>query len=174
MKVVLALTALLCAAPAFAADKKADKAAAGNEKVQAMLDQLDATFAKHDATAMAAFFADDATLVMPAGDGTLISGKENLVKAHEGMFKSPMFQGVTTKHTVQNVRWIGKDDAFIDASVVFNGMQPPPGMPAGAPAPTGHVVVHAVQKGGKWLFADVRPYMIMPMPPAGAPAPAMK
>ena len=69
------------------------------------------------------------------------------------------------KHTVQNIHWINKDNALVDCSVEMSGMKMD-NMPAGAMMPAMHATILVTMKGKNWLFSDVRPYSIMPMPAA--------
>lgn len=176
MKKILAIAALaMFATPAFAAEKadapKTEKkpaatATSKDDGVKAAVAALDAAIGKHDAKALAALFADDATFIAPMGDAKLVKGKAEIEKAHEAMFAGAG-KDMVTKHTVENIRWISKDHVFVDASVEMTGMHMD--MPAGAPAPVMHAVCVMEMKGGKWLITDARPYSVMPMP---APAPA--
>ena len=163
MKKILALAFVLVSATALAADKAAAAKASPDDAVKAAVAGIDTAIAKHDAKAVADLFADDATFVAPMGDGKVIKGKADVQKAHEGMFATDG-KDMTTKHTVENIRWIGKDHALVDCSVEMTGMHMD--MPAGAPMPTFHATVLLVSKGGKWLVSDARPYSIMPMKPA--------
>ena len=180
-KILFVVAAMMISATAFAADKapattakpaeKTDKAPAAktskDDAVKAVFASIDAAFAKHDAKVFEPLFADDATFIAPMGDAKLIKGKAEIMKAHEAMFANGPMKDATAKHTVENIRWVGKDTAIVDSSVEFTGMHMD--MPAGAPMPTFHALAVLTMKGGKWLLQDVRPYAIMPMP---APAPA--
>ncbi|HVO29471.1 MAG TPA: SgcJ/EcaC family oxidoreductase, partial [bacterium] len=161
MKKILAIAALaMLATPAFAADKadapKTEKkpaaaAASKDEGIKTAVAGIDAAIAKHDAKAVADLFADDSTFVSPMGDGKLVKGKAEIEKAHAAMFAG-VGKDMVTKHTVENIRWIGKDHVFVDASVEMTGMHMD--MPAGAPAPVMHAVCTMEMKGGKWLLTD--------------------
>lgn len=162
MKKFLTVVAMLASVSAFAAEKKmAAPAASKDAAIKAIFAKVDEGFAKHDAKSFGALFADDATFIGPMGDGKLVKGREEIVKMHEGMMTSPEMKDVTSTHTVENIRWIGKDAALVDATVAFNGMK----MPENAPAPVWHAVVLVQMKKGHWMLEDVRPYAIMPMAP---------
>ncbi len=181
-KILFAVAAILVSAPAFAADatapaaKPATAAAAkapaakGDDAVKAVFEKIDMAFAKHDVKLFAEVFAEDATFVGPMGDAKVVKGRAEIMKYHEHMMMEPAMKDATAKHTVENVRWLSKTEAFVDASVVFTGMKMD-NMPAGAPMPVWHAVALVTSKGGKWMISDVRPYMVMPAPVA-APAPA--
>ena len=186
-KILFAVAAILVSAPAFAADTAAPaatpaaaaaakapaakaSAAKGDDAIKAVFEKIDMAFEKHDVKLFAELFAEDATFVGPMGDAKVVKGRAEIMKYHEHMMMEPAMKDATAKHTVENIRWISKTEAFVDASVVFTGMKMD-NMPAGAPMPVWHAVALVTSKGGKWLLTDVRPYMVMPAPVA-APAPA--
>jgi uncharacterized protein (TIGR02246 family) len=171
-KVLFAVVAMLVSAPSFAAEKAAatkpvtaPAAAKGDDAIKAVMVSLDAAITKHDAKALSELFVEDGTFVSPMGDAKLVKGRADIMKAHEGWFAAN--PAVSTKHTVENIRWIGKDAAMVDCSAEMTGMKMD--MPAGAPMPIFHAVALLQMKNGKWLIADARPYSVMPMAPA-APA----
>jgi uncharacterized protein (TIGR02246 family) len=173
-KILLAVAALLVSTSAFAADtttstttksttKTTAAAPKGDDAIKAVFASVDAAMAKHDATAFVAVYSDDATYIAPMGDGTIIKGKADIQKAHEAMMAN--MKDATLTHTVNNVRWIGKNTAFADVTAVMTGGPAPA---AGAPTPIWHGAMLLQAHGGKWLITDARPYAIMPMPAAPA------
>ncbi len=180
-KILFAVVAVCVSSTTFAAEKAkpgtstttttttttSTTTSKNDDAIKAVFEKIDSAFAKHDAKVFNELFADDATFVGPMGDAKVLKGRAEVMKYHENMMADPAMKDATVKHTVENIRWISKTEAFVDASAVFTGMKMD--MPAGAPMPVWHAVALVTSKGGKWLITDVRPYMVMPAP---MPAPA--
>ena len=151
----------LTAGHAFAASKDEDA-------IKARVAEFIAAFNKGDAKAMAAFFADDATLVNPAG----VKGKgpaeieKNIVSDVAAFLKDTKMD-----MTVTQFRPVGKDAAWIEIDHSVTGAKGPDGKPL--PPITFHVPTLMVKKGKSWMIAEARPYAYLPPPPkpvAAAPA----
>jgi hypothetical protein len=88
----------------------------------------------------------------------IIKGKKQVVKNLEESMASPAPNVKSAKrtHTVENVRMIGEDHAVVDSSV-----EAPVKSTEGGPGGAYHAVAVMVRKGGKWLFEDLRSYVIL-------------
>jgi uncharacterized protein (TIGR02246 family) len=152
------------AAPARAASSKDEDA------IKARVADFIALFNKGDAKGMRPFWADDATLVNPAG----VTGKgpdeiEKVFTADMGAF----LKDTKMEMKVVQFRAIGKDAAWIEIEHSVTGAHSPDGK--ALPPVTFHVPCLMVKKGKTWMIAEARPYAYLPPQPAakpGAPAPA--
>ena len=163
MKRVTILTVMfvMCASAAAHAASKDEDA------IKARVAEFIALFNKGDAKGMAAFWADDATLVNPVG----VKGKgpaeiEKIIENDTGT----ILKDAKMEMTVVQVRPVGKDAAWVEIEQSVNGAKGPDGKPL--PAMTFHVPTLMVKKGKTWLIAEARPYAYLPPPPAPAAKPA--
>ncbi len=158
MKKIL-IIALFVAAPAFAADTAKDQAA-----IKAVFAQIDGCVAKGDSKCLSALFTDDATFAGPLDSGKIVNGKGGIVKFFEGMMQGT---GVKQERSVQKVRFLGDDRAFVDCSV--KSMGPTTDGPVRQDWHTAAVVK---RDGAKWLLEDVRFYVVETgLPPTPGPKP---
>ncbi len=158
MKKIL-IIALLVAAPTLAADSAKDQAA-----IKGVFAQIDACIAKADSKCLNGLFVDDATFAGPLDSGKIVKGKAGIVKFFEGMMQG---KGVKQERSVQNVRFIGEDRAFVDCSVKSMGSK------TDAPVRQDwHSTALMRRDGGKWLLEDVRFYVVETgLPPTPGPKP---
>ncbi len=160
MKALLvAIVALALAVPAVAAGRAADEAA-----IQKVWQQFSDAWARGDAHARAALWAEDATLINPFG--LEARGRAAIEKLFEQ--EGAGFAKGTT-HTFSNFsyRFLTPTVAEVDATGTINGMRGADG--AAMPPLTLHVFAIVTKAGGKWQIKDARPYAIA-KPPEMAPA----
>ena len=159
MRTLLAALVLFSTTAAVAAPNKDEDA------IKARVVDFIAAFNKGDAKAMTAFFADDATLVNPAGiKGTGHAEIEKVITTDIATF----LKGTQMEMKVVQFRAVGKDAAFIELEHTVTGAKTPDGKTLNL---TFHVPALMVKKGKNWLIAEARPYAYLPPPPA---APAKK
>ncbi|MFN8641308.1 MAG: nuclear transport factor 2 family protein [Candidatus Binatia bacterium] len=160
---LVACTALV-AVESFAAPKAEDG-------IKQTFAQLDRCVANDDAACMGELMADDATLVLPEG-GQMIRGRSQIVTSIKNLIGSaPGGGGGKASNTVESVRMIGEDHALVDS--VVSG-------PGGKKGVTYYVVALVTRKGDRWVFQDIRQYVVdtrpaseRERPPTQAPAPVM-
>lgn len=166
---MVAVGALSGAAIAAPAAKASDEAG-----IKAAAAEFATTWDKHDPKALTALFTPDATVINPWGRIAKGSAEiEKLFADEHGA--TGMLKGTTQAITVTMWRPMGTAWAFVDADTDLTNVKMPDGKMG---AIKGHAVLTMTKKGGKWLMADVRPYMFAPAPaapkaaaPAAAPAP---
>jgi uncharacterized protein (TIGR02246 family) len=146
---------LLFAASAQAAGSKDEDA------IKARVAEFSALFSKGDAKAVAAFFADDGTLVNPVG----MKGKgpaeiEKIIATDI----ATILKDTKMELTVVQYRAVGKDAAWVELEHSVNGAKAPDGK--AMPTLTFHVPALLVKKGKNWMIAEARPYAYLPTPPA--------
>lgn len=156
------VTLFLTAAPALAQKGAAKDEEAIKTTITALVDGWN----KHDPKAMAATFADDATLMNPPG--RIAKGKAEIEKLftddHTGGLKDS-----TMTMTPTMTRMVKPDVAVVDLDAEATGMKTPDGKPIPGKA---HVITTAVKKAGKWSLQDFRAYVVVTPPPPGAAKPA--
>src|SRR6266850_3427469 len=164
MKLVLTATLLtMLATPAFAADAKKVPTKSGDAIVKTAEAFFDA-WNKHDVKTMVTFWDDDATLINPVG--RVAHGSADIEKLLTDE-QTTVFKGSTAKVVELNVtRSLGSNMAFCDGEMTVDGAQGPDG--SAMPQMRIHMAVIMEKKGGRWLFADGRPYSFMPAPPEAA------
>ncbi len=159
MKSILIIASLFVAAPVFAGDSAVDRAA-----IKVVFGQIDACIAKGDSKCLSGLFADDATFAGPVDSGKIVKGKGGIVKFFEGMMQGT---GAKQERSVQNVRFIGEDRAFVDCSVKSMGPKTD-----GPVRQDWHSTALMKREGGKWLLEDVRFYVVETgLPPTPGPKP---
>jgi uncharacterized protein (TIGR02246 family) len=164
MKRILIATIFIASA-AFAAENPDPKA---EEAIKAVFLRVDACVANRDSKCFGALFTDDATFAGPVNGGKMIKGKAQIIKAFEGMMKTPGPKGMKQKRTVENVRFVGQDRAFVDCSLTVSGEGS-----ADNESNTYFNTALMVRKGEKWILEDVRFYIVK-TPPIPTPAPLPK
>jgi uncharacterized protein (TIGR02246 family) len=153
MRTLIAALLLFSASSAIAAPKDEDA-------IKTQVAGFIAAFNKGDPKATVAYFADDATLVNPAGiKGT---GTAEIQKVMEGDMTT-ILKGATMEMKVVGFRPAGKDAAWVELEHTVNGAKGPDGKLMNV---VFHVPCLFVKKNGKWLVAEARPYMYLPPPPA--------
>jgi uncharacterized protein (TIGR02246 family) len=162
MRTLLAALVLVSASTAVAAPSKDEDA------IKARVAEFIGAFNKGDAKAAATFFAEDATLVNPAG--VKGSGRAEIEKII-ATDSSTILKGAQMEMKVVEVRAAGKDAAWVELEHNVTGAKTPDGKTINI---TFHVPCLFVKKGKNWLAAEARPYAYLPPPPAAGAAPAKK
>lgn len=148
---------------AFAAStaKKADTPDAAILKAE---QAFFAAWNQHDVKGMAACWADDATLINPAGRAA--HGKAEIEKLFADE-QSTMFKASTANLVgVKVTRSLGSNMVFCDGDVTVDGALAPDG--TAMPQSKVHMAMIMTKKGSSWLMLEGRPYMFVPMPEATA------
>jgi len=158
---ILTVMFVMCASAAAHAASKDEDA------IKARVAEFIALFNKGDAKGMAAFWADDATLVNPAGVKGKGPAEIEKIIANDS---STVLKDAKMEMSVVQVRPVGKDAAWVEIEHSVNGAKGPDGKPL--PPITFHVPTLMVKKGKNWLIAEARPYAYLPPPPAPAAKPA--
>ncbi len=145
----------LCLCGAFACSSK-PTAKPQEISVQDLLKCFVTAWNRHDAGAMAALWAEDGDLITPWG----LWGKG---KATVGMIfekeQAGFFAASTIKQDVNNVRPIGEDGVWVDATSTITGVATPDGNES--PPLVQHVVYLVIrQPDGQWRIANARPYTL--------------
>jgi uncharacterized protein (TIGR02246 family) len=124
---------------------------------------------KHDAKAIAAFWAEDGDMISPMGmTGT---GRAEVEKLVAGDLANFIRDGIST-FAVTHIRFVKSDVIVLDMThETADGHAPD-----GSVIPTNKVLVTAVgmKKNGTWWWLAARPmipFMMPPMPPQAPPAP---
>ncbi|MGD1148149.1 MAG: SgcJ/EcaC family oxidoreductase [Thermoanaerobaculaceae bacterium] len=155
MKALLAVVVILAlAVPAVAAVPAGAEAA-----IQQVWQQFSDAWARGDAHARAAIWAEDASLINPFG-----------VEAHGRAAIEKLFEQENagfargTTHTFSNFsfRFLTPTIAEVDATGEIKGIRGADGTPM--PTVTIHVFAIMAEAGGKWQMKDARPYVIGPPP----------
>ncbi len=154
-KVLVVMIALALAVPAVAAGHAAEETA-----IQLVWQQFSDAWARGDAHARAALWAEDASLINPFG--VEAHGRAAIEKVFEQ--ESAGFAKGTT-HTFSNFsyRFLTPAIAEVDATGTIKGMRGADGAPM--PPLTLHVFAIVTKAGGKWQIKDARPYV--PAQPPG-------
>jgi uncharacterized protein (TIGR02246 family) len=141
--------------PTVRADQKEDDA------IHRRHDEWTAAWNKHDPKLMAAFFLADGDLINPFGRHA--KGTEEIEKLFTDEQNGAM-AGTTYSGTIEHIRYIGNNVAIVDVAGEVGGMKGPGG--AAAPPNKQHVTWIAEKKGGKWMAAGARAFVLMPPPMA--------
>ncbi len=162
MKALLvAIVALALAVPAVAAGHAADEAA-----IQKVWQQFSDAWARGDAHARAALWAEDATIINPFGIEA--RGRAAIEKVFE-QETAGFAKGTTQTFSDFSYRFLTPTIAEVDATGTIKGMRGVDGAPM--PPLTLHVFAIVTKAGGKWQMKDARPYVVAKPPdlaPAGA------
>ena len=144
---LLCLTFVCVAAPAE--DAPATPANAPAASPEAAIKQgakdFDATWATHDAHAIAAHYAADAELV--TADGNTFAGREGIEQALSDGFNGPLKDSTLTT-TVEKIRLIKPDVAIVDSEAQLRTTD-------GDPKKL-HILSVLVHKDGKWITETTR------------------
>jgi uncharacterized protein (TIGR02246 family) len=159
MRTFFAALVLFSSSVALAAPKQSDE-----DAIKARVADFIATFNKGDAKALTAYFADDATLVNPAGvKGTGSAEIEKLIANDIATF----LKDAKMEMKVVSFRSIDKNAAWVEMEHNVIGAHGPGGKVMNV---TFHVPCLFVKKGKNWVVAEARPYAYLPPPPPPAPA----
>ena len=123
--------------------------------VIAFLDRFADAWKRNDASAAAALFVDDGSLINPFGQR---ADGHATVQAMYADYFTGMLRGTTTTVVLSSVRGLGAGYAFADAEQTILG-------PDGAPVLVAHLAALLQRDGDTWRFVDSRPYTF-PAPPA--------
>ncbi|HXN42225.1 MAG TPA: SgcJ/EcaC family oxidoreductase [Myxococcaceae bacterium] len=116
-------------------------------------------WARSDAKACAAFWAEEGSLVTP--NGSRIDGQGEIEKLLDKDLKG-LFKGSTSQCTVQTIQWLKPDAAFVDIEQVVTGLTRPDG--GVAREQTIQLAATVVRRSGRWLIADARSFILLPPP----------
>jgi len=134
--------------------------AAADDAIKPVFAQLDRCLADNDAKCVGELLVEDGTFLAPTGGTKIAKGKAEIVKSLQDVMGTPAPNTKSARtHSVVNVRMIGEDHAVVDASAA--GVKPAEGEAADAPKPY-HTFAVMVLKGDKWLFEDLRSYVVEP------------
>lgn len=149
--VIAAVLALLVVAVDGAVAQNADDA------IKQTFVQMDRCVAENYAACAGALMADDATYLVPTL-GTIVKGKTQIIEAVEKVMGGAAAGEKRPKqtHVVESVRMIDAEHAFVDASVATAGHD----AGEGAVPQKYHFVALMKLEAGKWLFQDVRIYVM--------------
>ena len=166
MKAVLVASVMLAlvgaAVPAFAAGPAGAEAA-----IEKVWQQFADAWARGDARARAALWAEDASLINPFG--VEAHGRAAIEKLFE-QENAGFAKGTTQTFSNFSFRFITPTIAEVDATGEIQGVRSADGAPM--PALTIHVFAIMVKAGGEWRLKDARPYVFAKRP--GAPAASAK
>ncbi len=122
------------------------------QDIQSIAPGFAAAWSRHDAKALAAYWATDGDLLSPWTE--LIKGREEIEKHFADEFLDKM-RDSTLQLTINNVRMIDPETALLDSDFVISGMSI-----GGVKADpfSDHAIFLLVKREGKWLILDARPY----------------
>lgn len=128
--------------------------------------QFSDAWARGDAHARAALWAEDASLINPFGvEARGRAAIEKLFVQEDAGFA----KGTTHTFSKFSYRFLTPTIAEVDATGEIKGIRGADGTPQ--PTLTIHVFAIMAEAGGKWQMKDARPYVITPLsepPPTGA------
>lgn len=133
-------------------------------QVRARSQEFAAAWNRHDAKALAAYWAPDGDVINPFG--RVAKGRTEVEKLFTDEH-STFMKDTTLTITSSTVRLLKPDVAFADWDVDISGMHSPDG--TAMPTLKNHVNVVLVKKSGQWWFVAVRPVSYQP-PPGSAPS----
>ncbi|MEI7704021.1 MAG: nuclear transport factor 2 family protein [Deltaproteobacteria bacterium] len=117
------------------------------------------TFNRFDAKATAAFWAEEGTLISPAGEVGKGRAAVETVYAHDiEMF----LKGTTSTFRIDSARALKGGYALLDMSHEIQNARMPDGSTGTMKL---HTLILAQKKGGSWQWLDARPYAFL-RPPA--------
>lgn len=143
---------LFCAIGLFSYLEAAQSSDDTTQEIQKQANGFVEAWNTHDPKKMADFWADDASLITPWAKA--FQGKDAIEK-HFIQEQSDKMKNSTVKITVDNIRLIDSDTAFVDASLTITDMQIAD-IPA-APL-NDHAIFLLVKKDNKWKILIARPY----------------
>jgi len=162
-RILTAVLLLMFATSAFAAEVKKMPVKQDEGIMQTAQAFFDA-WNKHDVKAMTSYWAEDATLINPMG--RMAHGSEDIAKLMTDE-QTTMFKESTAKVLGLSVtRSLGANMAFCDGEMTVDGAMGPDG--STMQQMKMHMAMIMEKKGGKWLFAEARPYAFVPAPAEAA------
>jgi uncharacterized protein (TIGR02246 family) len=127
--------------------------------VEAFFEQAAHVWKTNDGHAFADLFTDDGSLINPFGERA--DGRAAIGEMYSTYFKG-MLGGTSNATTVQSVRALGDDHAFVDGDQSVTGAD-------GQVVLAVHLAALLRRDGDSWRFVDARPY-VYPEIPGGAAA----
>lgn len=128
--------------------------------LEASLRSFNEAFNRFDTKQVAAYWAEDGTLLSPSGE--LGSGRSGVEATYRHDCET-ILQGTSSTFSIESVRRLGNDLALMDCEHELRNAR----MPNGS---TGtmrlHVVMLAKRSGTGWLWLDARPYAFIQPPPS--------
>jgi uncharacterized protein (TIGR02246 family) len=117
----------------------------------------------HDATKMAALWAEDGDLINPMGK--LARGRDQ-VRALFTEEQGGLMKGTTCEMTLSSVRWAADDIVVVDAECFIKGMRDSGGKELPIFKPHVLLVLHRIESD-RWLVLSARPYLYSSYPTIG-------
>ncbi len=138
--------------------------AADQQAIRTVMDRLDDAWNRHDATAFAAVFAEDADFTNVLGISA--SGRSNIDQFHAKVFAT-VFKNSNLKHTDVKIRFTRTDIAAVDVHWEMTGALDP----QGNTRPTRHGLLNftMVKRDGQWQILVMHNTELGGAPPAGPP-----
>ncbi len=127
-----------------------------DRSLEGTLKKFNEAFNRLDANEVAAFWADDGTVINPVGNyGQGRSGVAKVFREDAERFLA----GTTSRFSITGARKVGNDCVLLDLDDDVQNAK----LPDGSTGPMKlHVVVLAQKKGDGWQWLDVRPYGFFP------------
>ena len=122
--------------------------------VDELFDRFSQCWATVGGTALGDYFTEDGTLINPFGE--MAKGR-GAVAALYGEYFGTILRGTTTAVTIDSMRMVGPDHAFVDGDQTILG-------PGGETVMAVHMSALLRRESGSWLFVDARPYTIATVP----------
>ena len=144
---------LLMSASALAANHTKDEQA-----IQKNLTEFATAWNAHDATKMAAIWAEDGTVVNPVGRWA--KGRTQVQQLFTEEHNTNL-KGTTFAWETPTFRWVKPDVAFVDVMANISGMKTPDGK---ALPGKHHVAFLTMKKNNHWWNLDARAYLYVPGP----------
>lgn len=128
--------------------------------LEASLRKFNEAFNRFDTKEVAACWAEDGTLITPSGE--LGSGRSGVESAYRHDCEG-ILQGTSSTFSIESVRRLGSELAFLDCEHELRNMRNPNGSTGTMKL---HVVILAKRSGSGWLWLDARPYAFVQPPPS--------
>jgi uncharacterized protein (TIGR02246 family) len=156
-KIPLSMLALfLFSSVALAEAPKVDPSIAASVK------KFNEAFNRRDPKEVASFWAEEGTLISPAGERG--NGRAEVAKVY-GLDVETILKGTTSTFRIDSVRQLKGDWALLDLDHEIQNARMPDGTTGTMKL---HVVILAQKKGAGWQWLDARPYGFLKPPPPGA------
>jgi uncharacterized protein (TIGR02246 family) len=123
------------------------------ENIQNLVVDFVSAWNRHDAKALAAFWAQDGDLI-PLAEVNVIRGREAIEQYFEEAERDRL-KDAYLKLSVQNIHMIDPETAFVDADFTISGLKV-----AGVESVPihDHAIYLLVKQDGKWQILIARPY----------------
>jgi len=128
--------------------------AADRATIQAFLDGAGEVWKTNDGAAFADLFTEDSSLINPFGER--VDGRAAVGGMYSKYFAG-MLSGTSTTTTVQSVRAVGEDHAFVDCDQTITGAD-------GQVVLAVHLAAVLRRDGESWRFLDARPCAFQSVP----------